>query len=143
MTDAAPSTVTEDFWVHVAAPGSLQPTRRTGKWLLFTPAEDHNAVWAKVRAATEAGELGIAAKASTARPNPHQGGSGALLTCVYTHDYENHDDVRHVLASLRKLGFDGRLSYKTDDDTLSGKYGRGAAIYVSQPGSPDFEDRRQ
>ena len=115
---------------------------RSGKWLLFTPIDAHDEVWSKIRAATEAGELGYAAKAATSRKNELQARSGALLTCVYTYDFDDHDDVRRVLEALRKLGFVGRLSYKADIDTRKGTYGKGAAIYVSQPGSLNFEDRR-
>ena len=48
-----------------------------------------------------------------------------------------------LLVALRELGFTARLSYKTDADTLTFNYGPGTALYVSQPDSLDFENRRR
>lgn len=128
--------------MSTVAPSPVARGALSGKWLVFTPPDDHDDVWDKIRAATEIGGLGYAAKAATALQG-QANRAGALVTCVYTHDYEDHDDVRRVLAALRGLGVESRLSYKSDEATLQGTYGRGAAIYVSQPGSSDFEDRRQ
>jgi hypothetical protein len=137
-----PSTVTAKYWIRAEAPVNVKrPGDRVGKWLLFTNLDGHDKVWEKIRAATEAGDLGCRAKAATARPNPLKGSSNALLTCVYTCDYQDLDDVQRVLAALRGLGFGGRLVYKTDEATMSGRYGPGSAIYVSQPGSQQFEIR--
>lgn len=154
------------------APGAdVDDPTRSGKWMVFTSPEYHAEVWEKLKAATKAGELGTAAKtggddervrfaldlyakrvASGEQPRMKAMDdltkvyarikTRALLTCVYTHDFEDHDDVRRVLVALRGLGFNGRLSYKRDLDTLQGHYSDGVSIYVSQPGSLDFEDRR-
>jgi len=138
-----PTEVTDDPWIYaVSLPSSDRDHTRSGKWLLYTPVKDHDVVWEKIRIATESGSLGDSAKAATSRPSGFQASQRVLVTCVYTHDFEDLDDVRRVLVALRELGFGGRLSYKTDDDTRKGTYGRGAAIYVSQPGSLDFENRR-
>ncbi|MGH3303129.1 MAG: hypothetical protein ACRDOK_15900 [Streptosporangiaceae bacterium] len=48
--------------------------------------------------------------------------------------------MQRVLRQLRHMGVTWRLSYKTDEATVSGVHGAGSAIYVSQPGSPDFDD---
>jgi hypothetical protein len=104
--------------------------------------EHHDEVWKKVRTATRNGTLGVSAKAATAKPNDQKGSSRALSVIVYTADYEDHGDVRRVLAGIRDIGINGRLSYKRDEDTLAQRYGKGTAIYVSQPDSFDFEDRR-
>jgi len=50
--------------------------------------------------------------------------------------------MRRVLRRLRKMGVWWSLYYKTDEVTHSGRYGSGASIYVSQPGSDDFDDCR-
>jgi hypothetical protein len=66
-----------------------------------------------------------------------------MVTCVYTYDFEDLNDVRRVLVALRHLDFPrARLSYKRDVDTLGDAYGDGVSIYESQPGSEHFEDRR-
>jgi hypothetical protein len=138
-----PSEVTEDYWIHVdSADRSSHEELRGGKWMLFTNPAEHDDVWTKIREATVAGGLGCAAKAATAKGNPLQDDSQALLTCVYTYDYEDLEDVGRVLVALRNLGFTGRTSYKTDEDTRAGKYGKGSAIYVAQPESVEFDDRR-
>ncbi len=130
------------FWEHTYAPDAADVAcPRTGKWLLFTSPEHHDEVWLKIKDATEAGSLGYAAK-TTSRSRPDYRSLRGMLTCVYTYDFEDHGDLRRVLAELRRLGFTARLSYKTDEDTLEGHYGKGTSAYVSQPGSLDFEDRR-
>jgi hypothetical protein len=120
----------------------LRDLERSGKWIVYVAPEHHDDVWGKVKAATAAGALGVSAKAATAKPNSRGGNSHARAVIVYTADYEDQDDVRRVLAGLRHIGITGRLPYKKDSDTLEGRYGKGTAIYVSQPGSQEYEDRR-
>jgi hypothetical protein len=135
-----PSKVRDQTWVFAESPnGNLRDLRRSGKWIVYVAPEHHDEVWKKVRTATRKGTLGVSAKAATAKPN---GSSRALSVIVYTADYEDHDDVRRVLAGVRDIGINGRLSYKRDEDTLAQRYGKDTAIYVSQPDSLDFEDRR-
>jgi len=163
----------EDDTFAWAPGADVDDPTRSGKWMVFTSPEYHAEVWEKLKAATKAGELGTAAKTagdddgrlkfaldlyakrvaageqerSDAMDNlakfQARIKTRALLTCIYTHDFEDHDDVRRVLLALRRLGFNGRLSYKRDLDTLEGHYSDGVSIYVSQPGSLDFEDRRR
>jgi len=143
-THPDPTKVTEDYWVRASSRNDSGTGRylNSGKWMLFTKVENHDSVWHKIRVATEDGQLGYSAKAATSKSNPLAARSSSLLTCVYTVDYEDLDDVRRVLISLRGLGFPGRLSYKTDTDTRHLIYGPGTALYVSQPDSLDFENRR-
>ncbi len=130
------------LWEYADAPwASERSCPRQGKWLLFSSPEYHAAVWETIKTATEAGTLGISAK-TTSRTRPDYGVMRGVLTCVYTCNYDDLDDVRRVLVALRGLGFARTLSYKTDEDTLSGRYGKGVSIYVSPQGSRDFEDRR-
>lgn len=140
------------------APAAPEPDfSRSGKWMLFCSSEYDDEDWAKIKAATEAGMLGVAAKTApkagkispaqwetlkTLYPHVTDRFETAKLTCVYTYDLNDHDDIRRVLVALRELGFTGRLSYKTDADTGKGNYSEGVSVYVSQPGSMDFEDRR-
>jgi hypothetical protein len=105
--------------------------------------EKVNDVWKLVVGELEAGTLGPTAKVASALPNPNGRNPKVRLICVYTSNWRDKDDVRRVLRQLRTLGFQERLSYKTDDDTIAGGYGSGSAIYVSQPGSNDFVVRIQ
>jgi hypothetical protein len=138
-----PSETFDDPWVWAESPSfKEEETPRSGKWMIFISQEHHDATWEVIRVATESGELGFLAKAATAFENPLRGAARSLLTCVYTNDYSNHEDVRRVLVALRQLGFTGRLSYKADNDTRSGNYGKGVSLFVSQPDSEEFEVRR-
>ncbi|HEV2377012.1 MAG TPA: putative phosphothreonine lyase domain-containing protein [Streptosporangiaceae bacterium] len=140
--DQRPSQVTADYWIYADSPGTdADGMGRTGKWLVFVPAARIDSWWQKIKHATEAGDLGVSAKAATVRPNPLATSPKTKLICVYTRDWHDHDDVRRVLRELRVLGVSWRLSYKTDDATISGVYGTGSAVYVSQPDSQTFDDR--
>jgi len=41
---------------------------------------------------------------------------------VYTYDWTDEEDVMRVRAALRRLGFKGKLTYKSDEDTRARKY---------------------
>lgn len=137
-----PSQVTDNTWVYADGPAADEAdTCRTGKWLVFVPARQIDPWWELIRLATEQGRLGVSAKAATARHNDLATSPRTKLICVYTRDWQDQDDLRCVLRQLRDLGVTSRLSYKTDQATLSDVYGTGSAIYVSQPGSREFDDR--
>jgi hypothetical protein len=134
--------VTDVYWVYAdSLAATAADGARTGKWLVFVPARQVDRWWELIRLATEQGLLGISAKAATARPNELAGSQRTKLICAYTRDWQDYGDVRRVLQQLRKLGVTSRLSYKTDQATASGVYGTGSAVYVTQPGSSDFDDR--
>jgi hypothetical protein len=138
-----PTDIDDVYWVYAFAPDDkVKSTDRSGKWMLFNSRSNHDESWEKVRVGTMAGSLGCQAKAATSKGNPNAGGSTSLLICVYTSDSEDVEDVTRVLARLRELGFIGRLSYKTDAETLNGVYGKGASLYVAQPGLSVFDRRR-
>ena len=123
--DAKPSEVTEVHWIYALRrkKGDYpKPSPRSGKWLIFVPAEDVDEVWAKIRKATEEGRLGDSAKVATAKPNPYAIDPGMRVICVYTYDWSDKEDVMRVREELRKLGITDKIPYKTDEATLSGKY---------------------
>lgn len=97
----------------------------TGKWLIYREPEAVDALWPQLKESTYAGRLGVDMKATTAA-NP--GREGAGLICVYTEDWRDVDDIRRVLAELRRLGVTDRLYYKADAQTL--RYESGS-IYCS------------
>ena len=123
------------FWEYADAPDAPNvPIPRSGKWLLFASSAYHDEVWSKIKDATEAGRLGYAAK-TTSRSRPDYRVLKSMVTCVLTYDFEDRDNVRRVLATLRELGFTQRLAYKTDADTADLLYGEGVSTYVSPKGS--------
>jgi len=59
---------------------------------------------------------------ATAKPNPHATKANTKVICVYTYDWTDESDVMRVRAELRNLGIVSKIPYKSDDDTLNGKY---------------------
>lgn len=103
----------DEFWDRVC---------KSGKWLIFANIGEVDEVWAKIKKATEEGKLGGNAKVATAKPNPNATNQSARVICVYTYDWADEKDVKKVRQQLRKLGITRKISYKTDADTLNGKY---------------------
>jgi hypothetical protein len=137
-----PSTCTDKFWLRVRRLSRIEAAGAwTGKWLLYVPAEEIDERWPVIAGATIAGQLGIGAKVSTAA-HPSTA-DGKHVICVYTADCQDREDVTQVLTMLRALGYGDRLSYKEDGATFAGRYGRGAALYVAQAGSNEFDQRRE
>ena len=91
-----------------------------------------DAVWERVKKATETGKLGGESKVSTAKPNPNSVDRTKGVICVYTHDSEDGNDVMRVRAELRILGFVDKTPYKTDEATLSGRYKRTGSRGISR-----------
>jgi len=141
-TPMRPSKITDDYWVFAYAADRRGAPGYTGKWLVFVPAADVDD-WCRRSQQPRARESwGPRSKAATARENELQRSPRVKVICVYTRDWRDQDDARRVLAHLRSaLGVSWRLSYKADAATGADRYGDGSAIYVSQPGSLDFEDR--
>jgi hypothetical protein len=61
-----------------------------------------------------------------------------LVNAQNQYDFEDRDNVRRVLATLRELGFTQRLAYKTDTDTADLLYGEGVSTYVSPKDSHEL-----
>lgn len=123
-SDAKPSEITEVYWIYAERRKGKYPesTLRSGKWLVFVDKKDVDEVWDKIKKAVEEGKLGSDAKVATAKPNPLATNPNNRVICVYTYDYTDEQDVRRVREELRHLSINGRIPYKTDEDTLSGKY---------------------
>ena len=123
MTSTLPSQIKSDYWVHTAHPNPTNDwTDRSGKWLIFVPFKQLDERWAVIAKETEAGRLGIAAKAATAKPNELSKNKWVKVICVYTYDSGDQQDVMRVRNHLRKLGFVKKLPYKTDQSTSEGHY---------------------
>ncbi|KAE9369364.1 DUF1917-domain-containing protein [Stipitochalara longipes BDJ] len=108
----------------------------SGKWMIFCPASEVNAVWAVVARATANNELGIAAKVS-----PDDGGDRKdRVICTYTKDFTDMKDVSRVVHKLKDLGVvDSRakpIYYKCDAYTYlhlgsGNEYNIKASLYSS------------
>ncbi len=121
-----PSEVTNYPWIHAQRKSrtGTYPARTdsSGKWLVFVNFQKVNALWAKIKQATEEGRLGSAAKVATACPNPNAKDPTEKVICVYTYDWTDEEDVRRVREELRGLGITQKIPYKADQDTRAGKY---------------------
>jgi hypothetical protein len=67
-----PSTVTQEEWLfaHKRRQTFIEQTNKAtiGKWIIFVPSDKVDKLWKKTARATSEGQLGIAAKVSTAKP---------------------------------------------------------------------------
>jgi hypothetical protein len=122
--DRKPSEVTDVPWLHAKRKSGTYPaaTENCGKWLVFAPLSQIDELWAKIKLATEEGQLGISAKVATARPNPNAANPDSKVICVYTYDWTDEQDVRRVRQELRALGITSKIPYKADEDTSAGRY---------------------
>ena len=122
--ESNPSEVTEVYWLYALRQKGAypRPTPRSGKWLVFVDRNAVDTVWATIKQATEAGQLGGSAKVATAKPNPYATDPNTRVICVYTYDWTDEADVRRIRAELRALGITQKIPYKADADTLRDKY---------------------
>lgn len=141
MDQRKPSWVTDDFWIRVYRNDEVSLSnkpKRVGKWLIFVPERHLDICWQRVRDATVRGQLGISAKTATFKENLLASKQGVKAICVYTKDYEDSGDVFRVLVWLRRLGFTGRLNYKTNEAAFGKRYRFNTSpvsLYTSPPGT--------
>ncbi len=129
-----PSQVTDEYWLFAERGAGSYPayTEKGGKWLVFVPLPHLDDVWAKIKAATEAGLLGASAKTGTAMLNPNATSPDSKVICVYTYDWTDEVDVKRVREQLRTLGIVAKIPYKSDDDTRAGKYANRGSKGISK-----------
>lgn len=112
--------VTDETWL-VAEREELgaypDPTERAGKWLCFVALDQAGEIWPAVAAATRAGRLG---SHSTLR-SPREGYSGQVIE-VRTYDWTDRADAMQVRDELRLMGFEAKMPYKAEADSVSGVY---------------------
>jgi hypothetical protein len=121
-----PSRTIQTYWIVQDAPGSAPEAieeENAGKWLIFQEPDFVDAAWVNVRDATVAGELGISAKVSTAKPNPDSRDNRKVIY-VYTRDWADEPDVMRVRQKLKDLGFIDRIGYKRNIETFAGEYAK-------------------
>jgi hypothetical protein len=107
--EAAPSQVSAVYWIEAkrAAEGK-PPTPRAGYWAIATTLREVDAVWAAIKAATEAGQLGYKSKVATAS---HSGDPNARTIHVMTYDADDTEDVARVRAALAALDMPAEIEY--------------------------------
>lgn len=110
----------------------------SGKWMLFPTTDNVDEIWAAVAEATANDELGVSAKVAT-----DDGSGTGRLVAIYTHDYDDKEDVKRVLEKLIELGLVDSGSatrpiyYKCDaytylDIKSTNPYGLRASLYSSR-----------
>lgn len=120
--DVKPSEVDATYWIRARIEANYpESTDRSGKWLIFAEKGDKlDTIWQKVREALYKGLLGVSAKVSTAKENPHATSKRDGVICVYTYSLDDLEDVRRVRQNLRNIGIIWKIPYKLDSDI--GKY---------------------
>jgi hypothetical protein len=112
--EAVPSRVSAVYWIEAKPqePDQHQPSSRAGHWLIRTTLADVDAVWARIKAATQAGQLGYKSKVATAS---RSSAADERVIHVMTYDADDHDDVERVRAALAALGCADPLHYERPD----------------------------
>jgi hypothetical protein len=122
-----PSKVVDSYWIYARRKTGSYPahTARSGKWLIFVPADKIDKVWEIIKQATIKGHLGGVSKVATALENSNAKDHNIKVICVYTYDYDDKVDVYAIRNKLDELGFTNKLVYKSDHATKTGQYGVG------------------
>ena len=102
---ARPSDYSAVYWIEAKRePGDYPPpTGHAGEWRVTLHADDVDAIWERIKAATTAGQLGYKSKLST-RPAAGQTRPEQRLLCARTCDARDAVDVARVESALRDLG---------------------------------------
>jgi hypothetical protein len=106
--NAQPSQISGVYWIEAKAIEFPVPTPRSGQWIIMTTLAEVDHLWAKVKEANEAGQLGYKSKVSTAVA-PGQTDPNARLIYVCTCDSADEADVLRVGEALRTLGITDEL----------------------------------
>jgi hypothetical protein len=110
-SQAIPSRISGVYWIEahrraaVDAPG---PTSRAGYWRITTTLAAVDDLWAQIKAATEAGDLGCKSTVATASRDAQ---SDSRVIHVLTYDSADSADVERVRAALQQMGLPGEWSY--------------------------------
>lgn len=111
---ATPSQVSAVYWLEAKPEGEAAaqrpPTPRAGRFVIETTVDHVDALWARIKAATQAGQLGYKAKVSTASRRAGTGGADRVIY-VLTADADDREDVERVRAALIALGMPEPLTY--------------------------------
>jgi Domain of unknown function (DUF1917) len=113
---AIPSAVSAVYWIESKPLVDVQPpTARAGEWVIATTLADVDALWSRIKAATEKGELGYKSKVSTS-PAKGQADPAARVIVVRTRDADDAADVTRVEGVLRGIGITTMRYERIADD---------------------------
>ena len=136
-----PSQITDDYWVFASCLTQQDYPRKfkkmsSGKWMVFVDIKEIDITGQKIKQATKMGLLGICSKAATAIENPNASSVNEKVICIYTYNWQDINDVYRVEQALRQIGIEHTLYYKTDKDSIDGKYkvrgSTGISKYISK-----------
>lgn len=118
---ARPSDYSAVYWIESKRKQGDYPaiTPNTGEWRIKLTVKNVDAIWEKIKIATENGELGYKSKVST-RPAAGQTHPDERLLCVRTYNADDLDDVERVKTALIDMGLTENLVYSRDKDPLDG-----------------------
>jgi hypothetical protein len=146
--DGLPSKVTTDYFLHAHVPaGTLGSFDTVGKWQVYVQREHVDEAWTTVAAMVAAGQLGPAAKVSTAKENPNSSSSPDVhVVIVYAADWRDVADLRRILRALRGAGLaQGWVHFKRDRETYAGAYvnrgRRGVSVWNAAPGGDEISTK--
>ena len=110
---ALPSQAGGVYWIEAKrrTGDDPAPTSRAGQWVSPTALSEVDALWLKIKQATEVGLLGYKSKVSTAA-GPGQTDRDARLIGVRTYDSADEADVQRVSDALRALGVTTEIRYE-------------------------------
>ena len=99
---ATPSAAGGVYWIESKRQGDGPgPTARAGRFIVMTRADEVDALWVKIKQATEAGALGYKSKVATAS-RAARGSDRAVH--ILTYDADDAADVARVARALAALG---------------------------------------
>ena len=102
--EAVPSSMSAIYWIESKPLVSVTAvTPHAGEWLIETSAAEVDALWVKIRQATEEGRLGYKSKVSTSAAKG-QAQASARLIVVRTYDADDSADVLRIQTVLRDMG---------------------------------------
>ena len=123
-SDVPPTQAVAGAWIYAETENILYPedTKRSGKWLVFLQEESIDRCWMYMRVALAMYRFGRKIKSSTC---VSCGERKRYVVCVYTYDYADSEDVMRIRASLRDLGIQYPITYKSNEQTRQGVYSEG------------------
>jgi hypothetical protein len=108
--EAIPSKMTGIYWIECKREENPSITPRTGEFRIVSTLAEVDALWVKIKEATESGKLGYKSKVSSISPDAD---SSHRLICVRTYDAEDSADVERIRLALEGLGL-SEMVYQRD-----------------------------